>query len=261
MKHITKPLRLLAARSLFVVGLVVGLALSTLLTLLAYSTTAHAAGIQPMTLKYQVKIDGTEIGFINTDIKNDGNGGMISTSITEANPIFKALGLAPDVTEKVWFQTANSEYKPTKYFEKRTGRKAYESNVVIDWSAGKLHFVGGKPMPIPANDVLQFGIIPLAMIMRPASDFSGQKIKVFTKQQIREFKIGTPTPAKIETAMGTVHTIRIPAQRLDKPDRKLSIWLAPEQGNIPVRIENVRKKRVTVLSLVEINGKESFTGI
>ena len=230
-----------------------------LLCLAIGANSVGAAGIKPVLLKYELKAGGTKVGFINTEIKSNGGGKMTSTSTTEVSAAFKMLGLAPEITEKVWFNVDGGKYKPTKYFEKRTGRKAYESNVIIDWRAKKLNFTGGESLPIPSNDILQLGTIPLSMIMQPASDLSGRTINVVAKKGVRKFKVGVPAATKVDTVMGSVHAIKIPAQRLDKPSRKLAVWLAPDYGNIPVRIETVSKKRTTVLSLIQINGKKLFS--
>jgi hypothetical protein len=58
----------------------------------------------------------------------------------------------------------------------------------------------------------------------------------------------------INTAMGELNTVKIELQRVDNPDRTLTLWLAEDKQYVLVRTVEKRPSRTTIMEIESIDG-------
>lgn len=213
---------------------------------------SFASPISNMDLRYEVFHGNTSLGYINTNVRQQGKQ---FTALTESEAAGFAKLLGDSITEKLWFILDNGHYRPLRYFEKRTGRKAYEKTVEIDWGKNKIRFAEGQILPIPRKGLLEAGQIPFSLMTWSGEQLSGQNFHVITHKGVRVFKVLSTAPEVLDTAIGKLQTIKIKAKRVDKGNRFLTFWLATGKNNLPVKIVNDSKGKITTLLLSEFKKK------
>jgi hypothetical protein len=208
-----------------------------LLLLGSIAGLAQAAPPVNLEVVYEVSAKGVTLADIAEHLEH-GNGKYSMTETWSGRGIFALRGTARRTSHG---DVVAGRLRPVEYVDQRTGRNT--SRAKFDWSAMTLTMEykdGPQTRPIPPNaqDRLSF-MLAFAFLPRDAwpvelSVVDGRGVSSYTFDKVGQERVKTPA--------GEFETVKI-IRRKDGPEDKRSteIWLAPDQGLIPVRIRVTEK--------------------
>lgn len=229
--------------------------------LLGLTTIAAAPAVSPQSLPDSVKLTynvnyfDTGLGNLVTELSRNGD-------IYEVRAETRAEGLASillggTLREQCKFSVSDSmEVRPRHYTIEKEGSDPYTHSAEFLWEEMKVAYDDGKSLDIPlAGYVIDNCTVPFAFA---AADGITVKeypyIHILGGKRLRHYEDIQVSRETVEVPAGTFDTVRIDQKRVGSPDKKLSIWVAPDMRNIAVRIEERRKMRVTTMELAGSEG-------
>ena len=206
-------------------------------------------------LIYSVKLGSTELGRLVTQVsQKDGRYYVESQTIAEG---LASILLGGVVTEYCEFQLSNDlQVRPDTYKREKTGRGAYQISAKFAWDANQVRYESGDIIGIPsAGYVLDNCSVPYAFMTANAESLTKYPyIHIIGGDRIRHYESIEVSQETIETRFGEMDTTRIDQHRVNRPDRSLTIWVAPQYKNIAIKIVERRTSRVTTMELKSIEG-------
>lgn len=227
----------------------------SLLGLLTAMVGATWAGSLPSTLdlQYTVRLGSTKLGTLITSLRKIEEGYEVQSE-TRAEGL-AALLVGGSLYERCRFDVTEDGLKPLTYGVVSETRRAYKRDVSFDWSTRSISFSSGESVPMPDSGFLIDNCSFPFAVMLSASELSRQKqIHLVGGKRIRQFENITVTREGLSTPLGTFDTLRVQQQRVGKPERKLTMWLAVERQHLPVKIVEERKSRTTTMVLRTVKG-------
>lgn len=232
-----------------------------ILTILLSAAASAAAGPDfaqvPVSAKltYDVRLFGTDLGNLITQINKTGDIYHVRSE-TRAEGL-AAILLGGSLHEECDFSVSNSmKIKPEHYRIEKEGRDGYSHSADFLWSKMKVKYKDGNVLNIPrAGYVIDNCTVPfafagadkLALMAYPSIHILGGQ----TMRDYDDIKVSRET---INVPAGRFDTLRIDQQRVDSPDKTLTIWVAPAKQNIAVKIMERRRFRVTTMELAFSKG-------
>lgn len=215
--------------------------LLVLVTLLAAAPLPAADNpLKPFRADYTLEQDDDVIATTQLSLTSIGDNLWRYRSFSEPTGWLGTM-LGVSVTqESEW--SWNDHIRPSRYRYDRTG-KAKHVHMQFDWEKMKVtNVVNGDPwqMDIPdgTQDKLSINLALMAHLAQSQSDISfpvadGGRLKTY------DFKI--VGQESINTSLGLINTIKISRNKRGRKDRQAMLWLSPELGYLPVRIEKADK--------------------
>jgi hypothetical protein len=208
-----------------------------LLLLASFAGLAQAAPPAKLEVAYEVSRNGSTLADVVERLEH-GNGKYELTESWQGRGPLALLGTARRSSRG---DVVGGRLRPVDYVDERTGRKT--SRAHFDWPSMTLTMEykdGPQTRPIPPNAqdrlsfMLAFAFMPRDMKPVELSVADGGGVSSYTFD-----KVGTE---RVKTPAGEFETLKI-VRRKDGPNdhRSTEIWLAPEQGLIPVRIRVTEK--------------------
>lgn len=210
---------------------------------------------EPIKLTYDVRLYETELGNLVTELKRNGSNYEVQSE-TRAQGLASIL-LGGTLREECTFSVSDTmEVKPQRYTIEKEGSGAYAHAADFHWEDMKVEYESGRSLDIPlAGYVIDNCTVPFAFA---AADRITLKkypyIHILGGKHLRHYEDIQVSRETVEVPAGKFETVRIDQQRVGAPDKKLSIWVAPDMQNIAVRIEERRKFRVTTMELSSSEG-------
>jgi hypothetical protein len=194
-----------------------------------------------MEMIYKVSLGVAELGSLISTLKREGDAFEV-TAETRAEGMASIL-LGGTVREYCRFSTDGNILTPESYRIVREGRDAFDQSVAFDWTERRVLFSNGLNIVISDGYIVDNCSIPYAFIVGGASTFERRTLHVVGGRKVRRFENLSISKENVSTPLGEFETVRIDQVRFDRPDRKLTIWLAPAKHNLPVKIVEQRKSR------------------
>jgi len=202
-----------------------------------------------MELVYQVSLGIAELGSLISKLDRQGEAYEV-TAETRAEGMASIL-LGGTVREYCRFSTDKNVLTPEKYRIAREGRDAFDQSVTFDWAERRVIFSSGENIVISDGYIVDNCSIPYAFIVGGASTFERRTLHIVGGKKVRQFENLSISEEAVSTPLGQFQTVRIEQVRNERPDRKLTIWLAPDKHNLPVKIVEQRKSRPDTTMLLK----------
>ncbi|MFC1681749.1 DUF3108 domain-containing protein [Pseudomonadota bacterium] len=194
-----------------------------------------------MELIYKVSLGVAELGSLISTLERKGDAFEVIAE-TRAEGMASIL-LGGTVREFCRFSTDGNALTPESYRITREGKDAFDQSVSFNWDERRVIFSNGTNFVISDGYIVDNCSLPYAFIVGGAETFKGRSLHVVGGNKIRRFENLNISEDTVVTPIGEFQTVRIEQERYDRPDRKLTIWLAPDQHNLPVKIVEQRKSR------------------
>ena len=204
-------------------------------------------------LQYSVSVGMAQLGSLLTELRRDGEGYQVRSE-TRAEGMASIL-LGGSLRENCRFTVTDDHLQPNLYEVVREGRRAYQRSATFDWGSGQIRFSHGEEIAIPDDGyVVDNCSVPFAFMVSGSAVFDRQNLHVVGGKRIRHYESVKVVHEDLETPLGQLDTIRIEQRRVGKPERTLTIWVAPDRRNLPVKIVEQRKSRTTTMMLRSVSG-------
>lgn len=228
--------------------------LRAVVTLLCLApVTVSSEGLpDELTVRYTLTHGKLKLGSVEKTLSRDGDNYTLVAD-TKANAVVQ-LFTDGDLHEETKFTLAKGELYPQQYSVVRDGKKGYEREVTFDWKRRVLNYADGRVESIPSGYVTDSGSILFAMMLDTARLTAGPTLSVVNGKDIDTYRVEMAGKETLATPIGNLNTIKLIQHRVDKPNRQLSVWLAVDKGNLPVKIERRKKDKTSTLMIDSVSG-------
>ncbi len=203
-------------------------------------------------LTYRVSLGRAELGNLLTELRRDGDAYRVNSE-TRAEGLASIL-LGEPIRETCRFTVTSNELRPQSYEMSHGSDAEDRQSAQFDWQQRLISFSSGKQVSIPEGYMIDNCSIPFAFMLGGSSAFGDRVLHVLGGDRIRHFQNVRISEENLDTPLGALNTVRIEQQRVGRPDRSLIVWLAPDKGNLPVKIVERRKSRETTMMLTSVVG-------
>lgn len=227
----------------------------TLLLLLLTGTSLgwsrSSADTLPTTLElvYEVSFGVAELGSLSSKLKKQTNHYEV-TSETRAEGMASIL-LGGTVREMCKFSVDDNAIKPAHYRIIREGRDAFDYSVSFNWDERRVLFSDGTDIVISDGYIVDNCSVPFAFIIGGATTFKQKTLHIVGGKKVRRFENNLIENEQVSTPLGKFDAVKIEQVRFGRPDRKLTIWLATDRNNLPIKIVEQRKSRPNTTMLLK----------
>lgn len=204
-------------------------------------------------LVYEVSFGVAELGSLSSTLKKQTNHYEV-TSETRAEGMASIL-LGGTVREMCQFSIDNNAIKPAHYRIVREGRDAFDYSVSFNWDERRVKFSDGSDVVISDGYIVDNCSVPFAFIIGGPATFKQKTLHIVGGKKVRRFENSLIENEQVSTPLGKFDAVKIEQVRFDRPDRKLTIWLALNRSNLPIKIVEQRKSRPdTTMLLKSVEG-------
>lgn len=221
---------------------------------------AGAAQVLPesVQLTYNVKLYDTELGNLVTRLTRDGSTYTVESE-TRAEGLASVL-LGGTLREECKFVLSDSlELKPRLYSIEKEGSDPYKLSAEYFWEDNEVRYDSGRSVHIPLEGyVIDNCTVPYAFAA--AEDITLKEypyLHILGGKRLRHYEDIKVSRETVEVPAGTYEAIRIDQQRVDSEDKTLTVWVAPTEQNLAVKIEERRPFRVTTMELLKTEGLDA----
>ena len=208
---------------------------------------------ESMELIYKVSLGAAELGSLSSKLERRGDHYEV-TAETRAEGMASIL-LGGTVREICRFSIDRNQVTPDSYRIIREGRDAFDRSASFDCEGRRVLFSNGMNVVISDGYIVDNCSLPFAFIIGGASTFEQRTLHIVGGNKVRRFEIPDISREQLNTSLGEFDTVRIEHVRFERPDRKLSVWLAPQRHNLPIKIVEKRKSRPdTTMILKSVEG-------
>lgn len=226
------------------------LSLACVLLLGLLPLTANAQELQPVSISYTVslisdKLGNATLGNLETTLsKTDTGYSVYSETKTQG---FAAILIGSNRQERCEFSVEDGRALSSHYSGGK--KKTVDYNVRFDWKDKKISFDKEDSLDMPKGYLVDNCNLPFAAALSKAEGFKGQPLYIVDgkKKRIRGYILKSHDKETLDTKIGQFKTLKIVLQREFKPERTLTLWLAPEKNYIPIKMEEKRKSRTTTM--------------
>lgn len=210
----------------------------------------------PLDALYDVHASGAVVGQFSFKVSRPGNSENGDEFLLESSMQPSGLGqllASGPLLQLSHFTVKDGRVVPQLYQETRPGDEQPDTTINFDWDGMTVELPDGETLPIP-NQPLDPAIAPLQVIMTPPSADRHLKVNVISKRGARLHTFKLTGESTLETAIGTLRTLEVRQQRQGADaENFVDIWLAPDRGYVPVKIERHRKGIVIAFTLAKLN--------
>lgn len=204
-------------------------------------------------LEYEVTLGAAELGDLSSKLTKLDDYYEV-TAETHAEGMASIL-LGGTAREYCRFTVDNNVVRPESYRIVREGQEAFDHKAEFNWDERAVHFSNGEKIVISDGYIVDNCSIPFALIAGGASTFENRVLHIVGGTKVRKFENLGISRERIKTALGEFDTVKIEQVRFERPDRKLTFWLAPDRHNLPVKIMEQRRSRPdTIMLLKSVKG-------
>jgi len=171
-------------------------------------------------------------------------------------------GLARMFTSTEWFEEGyfrvqDGAVRPMRFLKYRVGSsKPHRHGAEFDWTRGRIRFLSGREEPL-TPDTLDEGSVLFAFMLRPPPESGERAVTITNGKKLLRYRYVAAGSETLETPLGPLRTRilkRLPESKAGDGQEDLTLWLAPEHGNIPVRIRALEGGREATMVLEAVQG-------
>ncbi len=199
-------------------------------------------GIKEYEVHYILKLAAVKVGKSYAKLsKTDVNEYEVVQKL-DPGLLLKAIG------ERKSTQTSSIRFDgekiiPLNYHIKIKKRESLGAK--IDWQNKKIVFLTGENVPMPSNDIHDWGSwFPTFMLNNP-EDLPGKRITVVQDAEVVNYEYGPMERETITVNSELFETFRTRMQDVSRSDRAFTVWISPDHNNLPVKLKR-HLKGITV---------------
>ncbi len=209
-----------------------------LLLVVSLSVPAAVRAVAPQAFEadYVIESHGVTVGETRWKLEPLDNG-FVWESSTSAVGMAMLFGENRVIERSEWLLEAGTML-PSVYRYERSGSRDKTVEITFDWQAGVVSNTADDRtwrMAVPAGTLDKLGYL-VALMDDLRNGKRRVRYDIADGGRLKEYRLHVAGTDDLETAIGRVHTYRIVRERPDS-DRETILWMAPELGFIPVRIE------------------------
>ena len=226
-------------------------ALRSLLSISARATESPLPA--PLELHYVLRYGGLTVGHVTKTLTREADGTYVHQSRSQPE------GMARWFTSVEWFEEGRFEVvqgavRPLSFLEYRVGAdKSHRHSATFDWKTMQIHYSLGSVVPLPPDTQDQDSLL-YAFMLRPPAPGSEQTIHISGGKKLNRYRYAEAGSETLKTVLGTLQTRIVERRTLKKDDEEFRIWLAPTRGNLPVRIQTIKRGEPATLELESLSG-------
>jgi hypothetical protein len=157
------------------------------------------------------------------------------------------------LTEHGRFMMQGRQIQPLEYRQEKESDKDYLRMVRFDWTGGKLHYRDGHSEALRPG-TQDSGTLVFELMLNPPAAGEQHTVAVTDGRWVSHYRYRLDGEETLKTEIGKLRTLRVLREK-DGGKNRFMVWLAPERGYLPVRIESARDgKPSTVLELEAVEG-------
>lgn len=205
------------------------------------SMVAESDTVAEYTASYLVRTDGHRVANAEFSVSRDTNGNYVFISSARARGILRLLRPDPAV-DRSEFTFVDGRIVPLSFHYEDGSRKGEDNfSVTFDGAAGEVRIAGpAGSRTVPFEDgLLDRGTLQVALMRDLGACRLPGPYRYVDDNGIGEYAYERLDDLATETGIGTLHTVRF-SQKSEGSSRETILWLAPELGYLPVRIEQFR---------------------
>jgi hypothetical protein len=217
---------------------------------------AQADAITVYSADYEVRYKGRHVANATFAVRSLAPGEYQFDSSTAARGLLR-LASPNAALETSRFDIAAGKLRP-QHFSYEDGSRKGEDNFTIDFDASNdvIRVMGPQvSLTLPFEpDLLDRGSLQVALMHTLNQCIAPQQLRYVDDDGVATYRYSRLEDLAADTGIGDVPTVRF-AQQSEGSSRRTIIWLAPEYGFVPVRIEQERNGEVeTVFTLESVSG-------
>ena len=220
------------------------------------STAGAAEILRPISIEYIVSLDSDKLGSATlgrteTALSKTATGYSVFSK-TKAQGL-AAIIIGSNEQQTCEFSVQQGRAVSSNYAGGRSDSSDYR--VTFDWPGRKISFNDGDTLDMPNGYVVDNCNMPFAAALLGENGLNGETMYVIDgrKKRIRGYKLASSSFENLETILGTTKTLKIVLSREIKPDRTFTFWLSPENGYVPLKMEEKRRSRTTTMMVNKID--------
>lgn len=183
-------------------------------------------------------------------------------------------GMAKLLTSAEWieegvFRVRAKQVQALSFLKYREGgSKPRRHGVTFDWAKKLARYGDGREEPLPVGAHDEGSVLFDLMLNPPPFDKTARSEAINNGKRFVLYRYQTLGTEPLDTPLGRLKTLKIkrlvepsPACREPgrdakacKPDSELTLWLAVERGNLPVKIHMQERDREATLTLQSVTG-------
>ncbi|HEX6929735.1 MAG TPA: DUF3108 domain-containing protein [Gammaproteobacteria bacterium] len=152
------------------------------------------------------------------------------------------------IREESLFRFEDGRLWPVSYeYRQLNSSKNRNEDIVYDWTDGiaKVNYRGHESTLELKPGTLDRFLMQLAISLHSQDGKLDRDFRIIDNSRIKTYRLQGQETETIETPAGTFETLRI--ERVDEDsDKKIRLWLAPELGYLPVKIEQEKLNEETL---------------
>lgn len=207
-------------------------------------------------LAYTLTTGGVTIGTSYRDLTRNPDGSYSHRSHSVPK------GLARLFTRVEWFEEGRFEIhagrvRPLNFLQYRVGAdKPHRHGAVFDWTQQTIRYENGSTDPLTAGTQDQGSVVYAMMLDPPKTGENGELMIASGKKRAPNTYRLLRTET-LKTSLGPLATRVVqwstPGNQGDDP-RRVTVWLATDRANIPVKLVTTEDGRDAVLTLTSVSG-------
>lgn len=222
----------------------------------AAGLAAETGGIAEYTAEYEVRNGGRHVANAQFGVTGHEDGSFAFRSSARARGILRLVRPDPAV-EHSEFRLAGDAIVPASFRYEDGSRKGEDNfSVEFDRGAGEVRVTGPSgnlTEPLEAG-LLDRGSLQVALMRDLAACRLPGPYRYVDDDGVREYRYERLEDLATQTGLGAIDTVRF-SQRREGSSRETILWLAPELGFLPARIEQLRNGELdTSFALENVSG-------
>lgn len=205
-------------------------------------------------LHYQLRYNGLTVGHVTKTLSREADGRYRHRTHSRPEGMARLFSTV-EWYEEGRFEVVSGVVRPLEFLEYRVGAdKPHRHSASFDWKNLKIQYSFGYSIPLAPGTQDQGSLIFSWMQKLPEKD-KPQTLHLSGGKKLKSYRYSQVSTETLRTALGTLHTVIIerPGVAGEKDSETLRVWLAPERGNLPVKIATVKRGEDTSLEIVSVN--------
>jgi len=217
------------------------------------ANSAHSAPLDPVSISYKIKFKSSRFG--NATL------GRIETKLTETSDgyaienLTKTQGMAAIILGSNYqnscnFQVVDGIAVVKDYQGGRVGKTDYAAT--YDRETRKINYESGDTFDMPEGYIVDDCMFWFAAALLREDGFAKHEpiyVVDGKSKRIRGYKLRSKNQEQIDTPLGSKNVFKIVLERELRPNRTVTFWLSPDDKYLPLRIEESRKSRTTIIEI------------
>ena len=211
---------------------------------LAAAPSARAEELQPFEATYSWSWKGMVVAVSTLKLEHNQGDTWTYSSSSQPRGLGRLFSQRPVMRSVM--RVTGDEVQPLEYHaDAGNGSTDRNADLKFDWTAAR---VTGTYENTKVDLALKPGVeddlsVQIAMLVQMLHGHTPDNLAMVDKNEVREYHYGREREETIDTALGRLQTVVYTSQRTGSP-RITRFWCPPDQGFVPVRVEQRRQNEV-----------------